>query len=96
MWTHSFQLTVYLDKLVHLKLCESCEYPLEHRRIWVATSALASAMTTPVEKWPQSSFLSPGYGYMANFAGITFWKNKKATEDKEQIVGIIGANSALS
>ena len=31
---------------------------------------------------------------MANFAGITFWKNKKVTEDKEQSVGIIGANSS--
>ena len=63
----------------------------------MATSALTSAMTTPVEKWPQLSFLSalsPGYGYVANFAGITFWKNKKATEDKEQSVGIIGVNSS--
>ena len=82
---------------MHLKLSESCEYPLEHIRVWVVTSGLTSAMTTSVEMWPQSSFLSalsPGYGYVANFAGITFWKNNKATEDKEQSVSIIGAKSS--
>ena len=30
---------------------------------------------------------------MADFAGITFWKNRKASEDKVQNGGIIGVNS---
>ena len=43
---------------MHLKLCELLECPLEHIRVCMVTSALASAMTTPVEKWPQLSVLS--------------------------------------
>ena len=60
----------------------------------MTTSTRASAMTTPVEKQPQSSILSTlssGLG-CTNLAGIIF--RKIGGKGKEQNAGIIGANSS--
>ena len=51
-----------LTLTVHLKLCESHEHPIDHVRVSVLTSTLASAMITPVngrvDERPQSSVSS--------------------------------------
>ena len=66
---------------------------------------VTSAITTytPINKQPQ---LTSNINYLfylqyplirdqhANFAGIFFWNNRKATEGKEQSAAIIGANSS--
>ena len=45
---------------MYLKQWESHGYPFEHIRVCMVTSALASAITTPLplEKQPQTSVLS--------------------------------------
>ena len=53
----SSQLRADLDKCIKNSM-KSHEHPLKHTRVCVITYAFASAMTTPVERQPQSSVLS--------------------------------------